>query len=121
MTPVALYAAAPCAMMHGALMEGGRSFAEFALADDILTQHGFRIGDYQGDVLRDPAFALVRSRSRYFVDPGDCVIEPIAHGRYCLSMTLDDDAEYVVECDNLTKARLLFRPFERGCFNRSHA
>lgn len=98
-----------------ALMEGDRSFAEFVLADDLLTRHGFAIGDYQGDVPRDPALALVRARTRFFVDPGDCAIEPIEHGRFCLSMTLGGDYDYTVECDDLTQAWLLFRPLlDRG-------
>lgn len=97
-----------------ALAEGDRSFVQFVLVDDPFTQRGFRVDGYQGAVPRDPVFALVRSETEFFVDPGDCVVEPIACGRYCFSMTLDDDFDCTAECDSLEKAWLLFEPLERA-------
>lgn len=97
-----------------ALAEGDRSFVQFVLADDPFAQRGFRVDGYQGAVPHDPVFALVRSETELFVDPGDCVVEPIACGRYCFTMTLEGDFDYVAECDSLEKAWLLFEPLERA-------
>lgn len=97
-----------------ALAEGDRSFAEFVLADHLLTQHGFHVGGYQGDAVHDPMLALVRSQTRFFVDAGDCAIVPAGHGGYRLSLTLDAAADHIADCDDLTQAWLLFRRLDRS-------
>lgn len=94
-----------------ALIEGDRSFAEFVLTEDLLLEHGFQVGEYRGTIPGDPVYALVKSKSAYLVDPGDCVITPIADGRYALDAVLSADAGYAAECDDLTQAWQLVRPF----------
>lgn len=89
-------------------MEGDRSFAEFALIGDPLAAQGFTIDVYEKGGVVEPALALVRAKSAFLTEPGDCSIAPRGDG-YLLHITIDEDRSIEEACKDLTQAWLSYR------------